>query len=117
MTHEQWDKLTPEEQSIKVAELRGLKCSCSPSSVYISGKYYDSIGYDDCDLHDPDSHPDFLHDLNAMHEAMKRIPCTQWTEFQNHLMKITQAVPSAWDFINATAADRAEAFVLTMTGG
>jgi hypothetical protein len=55
--------------------------------------------------------PDYLHDLNAMHEAEKtlRHPCEESYTYVRHLEQICGWVP--WQ---ATAAQRAEAFLRTL---
>jgi len=127
MTSEQWDKLTDEEKRIKIAELCGLTIR----KQAVGTGYYcwseernrklvelDVAGqetFDDGML----PFPDYLHDLNAMHEAWLTLNSFQKTEHINWLNKI--CTPVNGDQIiaccNATAAQRAKAFVLTLTEG
>lgn len=74
--------------------------------------------------------PDYLNDLNAMHEAEKAIPRHLWTEYTMELRKViqrecdteehyvlgcerSQLIADFW-FYHATARQRALAFVATM---
>lgn len=112
MTHEQWIALSPEEQRAKVGELCGHQ-----EPVPVGG------------LNDPDEQewedilghpvPDYCYDLNAMHEAEKE----PLSRKDLHLMYVSNLISvcgsDGWRFdpaalIHATAAQRAEAFVLTM---
>jgi hypothetical protein len=52
--------------------------------------------------------PDYLNDLNAMHEAQKILRGQQVDAFVTTLCLKVQPKPSLWD---ATAAQRAEAFL------
>ena len=57
--------------------------------------------------------PDYLHDLNAMHEAEKRLfklANTNEEAYSHHLTCLT----SGWSTYHATAAQRAEAFLRTI---
>lgn len=66
--------------------------------------------------------PDYLNDLNAMHEAVSIFDYDQADEFEDHLCDICKRSndkkdnPAPWRFavINATAAQRAEAFLRTL---
>lgn len=66
--------------------------------------------------------PDYLNDLNAMHEAMSVLDYDQADEFDDHLCDICKRAndmednPTPWRFAvtNATAAQRAEAFLRTL---
>ena len=65
--------------------------------------------------------PDYLNDLNAMHEAEKVLTQDQMIDYSRHVGKlVTSHLPAsraAWmDFklINSTAAQRAEAFLRTI---
>ena len=55
--------------------------------------------------------PDYLNDLNAMHEAEKMLTAKQWDEYGGQL-ECTPYVIQNW--IHATAARRAEAFLKTL---
>jgi hypothetical protein len=63
--------------------------------------------------------PDYLTDLNAMHEAEKVLKSgTQWMVHVNHLREITGEPKGCELFVfalvSATAAQRAEAFLRTL---
>ena len=55
--------------------------------------------------------PDYLNDLNAMHEAEKVLFGLNWGIFTDHLSHICPGGSSAY---HATAAQRAEAFLITL---
>lgn len=64
--------------------------------------------------------PDYLHDLNAMHEAEERLSDSQLDDYRFHLMQITQRHPR-WSItvdialaIKADASQRAEALLRTI---
>ena len=56
--------------------------------------------------------PDYLNDLNAMHEAMKTLSPKMGIEFCFHLNDM--GISGEWDMLTATAAQRAEAFLKTI---
>lgn len=60
----------------------------------------------------PSRLPDYLTDLNAMHEAEKVLTGHQWTDYANVLTDIGPC--SRRGMIHATAAQRAEAFLRTV---
>ncbi len=69
-----------------------------------------------------DKLPDYFNDLNAMHDAVSILDYEQADEFEGHLYGIcVQAnaekdnpAPYRFAVVNATAAQRAEAFGLTL---
>ena len=110
MTHEDWIKLTPEQQQIEVRSCLGFD---KINEKGFWGSYYwkrRSDGW--CDYYDPD----YLTDLNAMHDAEKMLSTCQtndgWSHYNTMLHLLTYTKCPKW---YATAAQRAEAFVLTMT--
>ena len=121
MTREQWAKLTPEEQRIKVAELCGWEVRKSGAAI-LSGIICWNSELDKSRPPEDDGIrfdvPDYLNDLNAIHEAEKSLDDTQSVNYDYYLKCI------CWDdgvrtntrigAHLATAAQRAEAFVLTM---
>ena len=114
MTSTEYDKLTEEEKRIKVAELDGWERNTSIYSIGLDGKWpwintlHDFVPlYNDWDL------PDYPEDLNAMHEAVTNLTLRQKIHYRNVLIGITGGMN--WDSIDATARQRAKAFVLTMT--
>ena len=117
MNHETWAKLTDEQKRIKVAELCGYHgCHWDGPSDYSEFVPTSKDGV-------PKGYwlgkvPGYLNDLNAMHEALKQItsPAQHYT-YLGILYRLygnTNALNWAWQEHNATAAQRAEAFVLTM---
>jgi hypothetical protein len=61
--------------------------------------------------------PDYLNDLNAMHEAILLIGAQYWSHYNEVLMCVVdQGPPKEHMFFiyNATAAQRAEAFLRTI---
>jgi hypothetical protein len=128
MNHQEWIKLTPEERRIKVAKLCGWR-------YYSSGEYWMP----------PDKSfnwvatsglPDYLNDLNSMHEAEEYAHYRDvlWSrryarEIQGIVVRDfntengkdslpTEPSEAGWFCwylgANATAAQRAEAFCITM---
>lgn len=110
------------EQQIEIAEFLGYKkVSCPDSSLSGEGpllpepKTYwaetfwngDVIGL-----------PDYLNDLNAMHEAWCSLTVQQHNWFRNHLQEIVLRDGHKYgpcrSVCNATASQRAEAFLRTI---
>jgi hypothetical protein len=95
--------MTPEAQRIAIAEACGWK-----------------TGYRDPEAWHP--LPDYLNDLNAMHEAVSIFDYDQADGFEDHLCDICKRLndekenPAPWRFavVNATASQRAEAFLRTI---
>lgn len=58
--------------------------------------------------------PDFLSDLNAMHEAEKVLNAYQRHKYSIILRGDCASVDAAWTILNASAAQRAEAFGKTL---
>jgi hypothetical protein len=56
--------------------------------------------------------PDYLNDLNAMHDAEKVIGPIKGIEFCYHLNEM--GMSGEWEILTATAAQRAEAFLRTI---
>ncbi len=135
MTRELWAKLTPVEQRIKIAELCGWTLE-----VYREYEPYKDTNNHGCDLggywiepidgvyieisHQCGSKgdtpftaqeivPDYLNDLNAMHEAEKHLCDNQDNELR--YAELLNHITSGMEH-KATAIQRAEAFVFTMEG-
>lgn len=112
--------MTPEAQRIAIAEVCGWKTIdarrwggytdtykplCSPSdAVGAPGKYWGYV-------------PDYLNDLNAIHEAEGELTREQWPAFHAMVCGIFQdsalAFGGAYE-THATAAQRAEALLRTI---
>jgi len=133
MTREEWSKLTDEKKNIKVARLCGWKkirreillyqgiCGSIPTKYLLVGHIFHSKeeGYV----------PDYLRDLNAMHNAeisafggsVGNVNSNffLWSTARRHLAEVCARpdqpcrVGPYW-ICYATAAQRAEAFALTM---
>lgn len=102
MTTEELAKLTPEEKRIRIAETqgwtglwmhKGVPCGTHPAGT---------------ETQEP---PDYLNDLNAMHEA--EMTLRKPYDYILHLDRIAERenVSLIW---HATAAQRADAFLLTV---
>ncbi len=106
MTRQPWKDLTPEQRWSKVADLSGFydeACPPGPLSYPSVKKWMDR------------KEPDYLSDLNAMHEVVNDLNEEDTDAFCHELMSIVgKGNGCAARSINATAAQRAEAFVLTM---
>jgi len=135
--------MTEQEQRIAIAEACGWKwCRVNEtdhtslwqltkryekSGVLSPGTYF-SVHYEVTEQTPPfsqisdrafaDNVPDYLHDLNAMHEAEKTLDESQRTKFYWELAKIVLGdnVPLNCTFllVHATAAQRAKAFLRTL---
>jgi len=90
---------TPEQQRIAIAEACGWKPDKRGFGWLSPHGYYAP-------------EPDYLNDLNAMHEAMKTLSLKMGIEFCNHLNDM--GILGDWDMLTATAAQRAEAFLKTI---
>jgi hypothetical protein len=86
-------QMTPEEQRTAIAEACGWK-----------------TGYRDPEAWHP--LPDYLNDLNAMHEAEKGLVSLQWVSYSRRLQTLCDE-SFTWP-IHATASQRAEAFLRTI---
>jgi hypothetical protein len=103
--------MNPDKQRIAIAEYCG-------TDVYINDKLWDRV-------------PDYLNDLNAMHEAEKTIPKRYKCIYANHLTMVvgfdgetdmvddygewsTSKTTSLFSILNATATQKAEAFLKTI---
>ena len=102
--------MSPETQRIAIAEACGFinvrmwSESCIASmGINAKGKYWGSLGV-----------PDYLNDLNAMHEAEKALNVSdeQITHWQNTLELVCDRDNTIT--LMATAAQRAEAFLKTI---
>jgi len=100
--------MNTEQQRITIAEACGFinvrmwSESCIASmGVSDEGKYWGSLGV-----------PDYLNDLNAMHDAEKVIGPIKGIEFCYHLNEM--GMSGEWEILTATAAQRAEAFLRTI---
>lgn len=96
--------MKPELQRIAIAEAVGwteIKERSNP--------YYEMTGDKPAGHHGNSHVPDYLNDLNAMHEAEKCLTAIQKLKYEQELLKICAGCYSR--AIVATAAQRAEAFL------
>ena len=112
--------MTPEAKRIAILEATGWKRMTVGGQESPTGQYWKSPG-GRIDV----TPPDCLNDLNAMHEAQKTLG-QEWDNYWRNLFKIiNQDNPSLacdkrmqdllWYYcINATAAQRCEAFLRTI---
>ncbi len=89
--------MTPEKQRIAIAEACGHGDYCTR----MNGWHDDQI----------EGLPDYLHDLNAMHEAEKAMSLEGRN---NYIDWLGTTYYDSWEFCRATAAQRAEAFLRTI---
>jgi hypothetical protein len=98
--------MTPEMQRVAIAEACGWRAH----------RFYDGLGWlpKDREPHQGGlTLPDFLNDLNAMHEAEKTLSDGQWLIYEHALQSITaqHGDYSHCILIHSTASQRAEAFL------
>jgi len=102
------DTMSPEAQRIKIAEACGWVMRKNVSDwLAPDGMVYQNWGgFTSC--------PDYLNDLNAMHEAEQTLTGNQGGDYVSYLWLIIQrdkSRPASW---HATAAQRCEAFLRTI---
>ena len=95
--------LTPEQKRIAIAEACGWKRLATPGAwISPSGRFH----------YPPEpTIPDYLNDLNAMHEAEKTLDYNQMNSYQNYELSRFVKNEGSW-LCRATAAQRADAFLL-----
>lgn len=92
--------MNPEQQRIAIAEACG-RVQRPDGFWFPEGKNYGSQGI-----------PDYLHDLNAMHEAEKTLTDKAHEEFRLNLYDVIG--DDSRLIVSSTAAQRAEAFLCTI---
>lgn len=105
-------KMTPQQQNEAIAKWMGW----TKGRVSVLGSWISPQGLRD-DL------PKYCSDLNAMHEVesnLKSKGAGQWTDYLvrlglNHGMVDGRSYLLAWNFTHATAAQRAEALLKTLS--
>jgi len=118
MTHKQWQRFKAETKRIKVANLAGItdiklshiEWDGERILVYISGDKVLNL-------------PDYLNDLNAMHDLEQRFIRTHICRVAFYRINLARlrtaeekwACPDGAYIFDATADERAEAFALTLT--
>lgn len=119
MTGEQLSKLSLEEKRVKIAEACGWKPFTGDKSRFHEHLRNEPMWMNDgqttpegWDQHTLGDLPDYLNDLNAMHEAEKTAVGNKLAgEYDSNLRRIFGARSWTW---HATAAQRADAFLLTV---
>ena len=101
--------MTPEAQRIAIAQACG-KCTHGPEFWEHEGPDGDRTLQCSICKTDKITPPYYLNDLNAMHEAVCHLDDKQRRWFCNHIVELT----GTFEAINATAAQRAEAFLRTI---
>ena len=118
MTHQQWVKLSDEEKQQKMEKLCGFtRHNDDKFGTYTTfrGNLWKNKLYGNYKI------PDFLNDLNAMHEAEELLNTKQMVCYVDMLAS-NMNIPfiCGWDcetasiLVRATAKQRAEAFAITM---
>jgi hypothetical protein len=116
--------MTPDEQRVAIAKACGWKCNGDPDQLTATQGWqfaHQCVLSPEGKLVTHNSIPDYINDLNAMHEAEKVLTQEQMIAYSRHVGKlVTSHLPAsraAWmDFklINSTAAQRSEAFIRTL---
>ncbi len=110
--------MTPESQRIAIAEACGWERR-EPDNLYPEVRWLDpkdtSQWRSDYARRDIDL-PDYLNDLDAMHEAEKVINPKQKPVYCSELRKLTVTPNSnsEWKMLHATASQRAQVFLMTL---
>lgn len=114
MNREAWAKLSALERRIRIAKLCGWR------STQWEGEeepLWELPGNSFTRLRTTKELPDYLNDLNAIHMAVMAMPKQLRMKHDVWLMLICSHEDGTWDLFdvhNATAEQRAEAFILTM---
>lgn len=95
--------MTPKEQIITIAEASGYERKPQHDAVW---------GYKGMKIYGVSNLPNYLNDLNAIHEAWSMLNKADKGQFITELFRVTQAGLS--EVYNATASQRAEAFLRTI---
>lgn len=100
--------MNKEKQRIAIAEACGWT-SIQPHNDWHYGLRPKNNGLGDAP---PARLPDYLNDLNAMHEAEKALgDLGKWWSYCDHLKSIVKMTKGSESYVAATAAERAEAFL------
>ena len=117
MTRVKWAKMSDDEKRVKIAELCGWEHS-------IVGNFPWQMIPPGCSSNNVISCPDYMRDLNAMHNALLDAHANDEHFVEKWLWYLAEVVSKGdthdyaevgkWELINATASQRAESFALTM---
>jgi hypothetical protein len=112
--------MTPESQRMAIAEACGWKNPNHPDTQALVVNWWSKdrnvwwLMPDGKSLVMNSSVPDYLSDLNAMHEAWETLNETQKFAYRDHLIDVvSRCVGNDW-YEGATAPQRAEAFLRTL---
>lgn len=112
-----WDKLTPYEQRIEVAECanweRGPKEDIRIGGLGIIAAKNKCWHPKDSENEWQDDPPDFINDLNAIYEAVNELSEREYNIWCDILWNLCENACGKTGAINATAAQRSKALVLT----
>jgi hypothetical protein len=104
--------MKPEQQRIAIAEA----CGWTETEAWLDGRRCFERAESNSGW-DFDSLPDYLNDLNAMHEAEETLQESQRVTYSNELYDLAvehQLKTGKWSYLSMTAAQRAEAFLRTI---
>lgn len=116
------DNMTDEEKQAKIAEARGFTVRFNESKglhelITPNGKWEHPYDADGDEAHCWSYAPDYLNNLELMHEAEESLDSSQSKDFADHLERITpKHQESLWKFYfaHASARQRADAFLLAL---
>jgi hypothetical protein len=127
MTTKQLSRLTPEQKRIKIAEACGAAWLESGGYKFLSFHpvIWPELEFNRAKGTEPIANlhyegwsiPDYLNDLNAMREAQNTLTFSQQVDYASLLAGRRTSegwISNEWALINATAAQRADAFLLTL---
>lgn len=109
--------MKPEQQIIAIAKACGWRKMAAPKELGFGEGAPNKCWYFTHQL------PDYLNDLNAMHEAEKMLQtptgnylCKTWWNYRSNLIDICErdSEEQGCKHLSATAAQRAEAFLKTL---
>jgi len=116
--------MTPEEQRIAIAKACGwcnILINTDDEWHFLSTRELQEMNGVGCAGRNcilfPDGHfhplPDYINDLNAMHEAENTLNSEAHSRFREHVWAVTHSHDGR-EYLSATAAQRAEAFLRTI---
>lgn len=102
--------MSPEAQRIAIAEACGWRMGTETVEHIDGYQWTETRKFWTSPTRKIYSLPDYLNDLNAMHEATQSLTKDQLRWYRNLLIEMT----GTFEAIDATAAERAEAFLRTI---
>ena len=103
--------MTPEKQRIAIAEACGVASKKTCPSCFGDWRTHGCEECDQAGIVDAEV-PDYLNDLNAMHEAEKLLREREWC-WRIYAVQL-HAIAGLENEVHATASQRAEAFLKTL---